>query len=1024
MCGGSKGQSSSSGSQSQTYTPNAQAGNYINSALQQAQSAAQLPFNIPQAPVAGFSQDQQSAFNTINNAQGMAQPYINQAQSYFSPEGAQQFYNPMASAVTAQMNNVFGQQQAQTTGQLTQAAGGLGADRIAVGQANLANQQGLAAGQTYANLYGQAAQQAQSAGYGEAALGSQAQNAALTGAQAQLASGGLQQQLQQAQLNAPYQQQVAQAQFPYQQAQFYGSLVGALAPGLGGTTYGQNQSTSTPAQPSIWSQLLGAGTAAAGAYGQYSQGKGSGTPWNTQAGYASGQLANNAGSSYYGPGFARGGSAHPFYDDGGSVRPPLQITPQIAARFQNRAQNASDDNALRRVVNDASKYGVDWSHLLNKAGGGAISHPFYDDGGEVPGQPIDIAAHPFIPESKITPIQPHIPQLQQQQQQSGGGGGSSGGGFGDILSAGLKLAAMFKDGGAVDMKKFDGHDPYTFFQNRFPKGYADGGAPDDDEPFRMPDAAAVDAWRQGADTDRTAGLTATQSDVPLPTIITEGTKQARKATPSRALAFGPEAASAAPDTSAAATAPATSAAMPGAKHDRSGFIDSPWAALTAAGLGIMGGTSPFAGVNIGQGGMQGLKMLETQRENVRKDETVEQSAKRLEQEAKFHEDQYSRMTMAQKQAQQQADRPYEELTAGQKAADKRAQQQQEFAEKQANRPYEQLTKAQQVQADEAKQRDDLARQQFNRPYEELTKAQQAQLEESKRQHELARVPQGFRVKDDGTMEPIEGGPHSPAQIKAESEAKRPPGMSDEAMEPLVDSYMKGNTGVLTGVGRGTQGAQNLEKFWTMTAQKLKDQGKGGADLAAARANFMAQSAAARTAAQREATVATAVNEAKGTFPQVLQASAKLPRSEFVPFNAALNFARTMTGSEPQRAYGAALQAAVTAYSQAMSRTGANSVYAQTHAAEVLSKADGPKAIAASIKQLQIEMDIAKAAPEETRQDILNHILGVPSGQQGQAAQPAAGGPPVPAAAPQVDEVRTNAHGVKGRWNGTAWEVIQ
>ena len=29
-----------------------------------------------------------------------------------------------------------------------------------------------------------------------------------------------------------------------------------------------------------------------------------------------------------------------------------------------------------------------------------------------------------------------------------------------------------------------------------------------------------------------------------------------------------------------------------------------------------------------------------------------------------------------------------------------------------------------------------------------------------------------------------------------------------------------------------------------------------------------------------------------------------------------------------------------------------------------------------------------------------------------------------AAAPAVGEVRTNAHGVKGRWNGQAWEVIQ
>src|SRR5882672_4532217 len=115
---GSKGSNTTTTQQQQTYNP-AGAG-YIQNALQQGQNAAQLGFNLPQAPVAGFSQDQQSAFQNVKNAQGMAQPYINQAQQYFSPEGAQSFFNPYASAVTAQMQNIFGQQQQQATGQLTQ----------------------------------------------------------------------------------------------------------------------------------------------------------------------------------------------------------------------------------------------------------------------------------------------------------------------------------------------------------------------------------------------------------------------------------------------------------------------------------------------------------------------------------------------------------------------------------------------------------------------------------------------------------------------------------------------------------------------------------------------------------------------------------------------------------------------------------------------------------------------------------------------------------------------------------------
>src|SRR5882672_8814026 len=238
---GSKGSQTSTTNQNQTYTP--AGGSQIQGALTQAQNAAQLPFNIPQAQVAGFSQDQLSAFQNVNNAQGMAQPYINQASQNFTPQGAQSFFNPAVDAVTAQMQNIFGQQQQQNNANLTQAAGGVGADRIAVGQGNLANQQGLAAGQTMASLYAPSLQAAaqqqqiqQGAAYGQASLGSAAQNAALSGANAQLASGGLQQQLAQAQMNSPYQQQLAQAAFPYQQAQFLAGITGSLAPALGGTT--------------------------------------------------------------------------------------------------------------------------------------------------------------------------------------------------------------------------------------------------------------------------------------------------------------------------------------------------------------------------------------------------------------------------------------------------------------------------------------------------------------------------------------------------------------------------------------------------------------------------------------------------------------------------------------------------------------------------------------------------------------------------------------------------------------------
>ena len=44
----------------------------------------------------------------------------------------------------------------------------------------------------------------------------------------------------------------------------------------------------------------------------------------------------------------------------------VPITPEIKTRLERRLKNADDDGELAKVVRDAAKYGVDWSHLLPK----------------------------------------------------------------------------------------------------------------------------------------------------------------------------------------------------------------------------------------------------------------------------------------------------------------------------------------------------------------------------------------------------------------------------------------------------------------------------------------------------------------------------------------------------------------------------------------------------------------------------------------------------------------------------------
>lgn len=427
---GSKGSQTTNTSQNQTYVP--AGGGYLANALNSAQSLAQqgVP-TIPTAPVAGFSGQQQQAFNLAGNT-GIQNPYLSAASNLFSPSGIQNYYNPAVNSVTAQMQNIFGQQQSQNNANLVNAAGGVGADRIAVGQGNLANQQALAAGQTYAGLWNSAAQQAQSAAYGTAGLGAQAQAANTQDVQNLLGTGGLQQQLSQAQLNAPYQQQLAQLALPYQLQQFYTQNIGALAPALGGTTYGQGTST-TSFSPSLFSTLGGLGAIGLGAFGK---GTGGSVP------------------------YARGGRSNPYcFDEGGAApidvsqglfagnrlfRLPDQAPPPAQAHVPQLNLNMQAPNLMQQQGMGNLQSMTQFGRSLNKTSFGDALQDFSQDLFEAHGGRIYArggAPNPYA----------NLPHFDDGGGDSGGGdgGGDPGGDPGGGGSVGDGGGGIGSDAGAA-----------------------------------------------------------------------------------------------------------------------------------------------------------------------------------------------------------------------------------------------------------------------------------------------------------------------------------------------------------------------------------------------------------------------------------------------------------------------------------------------------------------------------------------------------------------------------------------------
>jgi hypothetical protein len=248
--------------------------------LNQAGQVAQTPYQAYGGElVAGVNAQQMQGIGGINANAGFAQPYIQQAGQYAQQAAApisaaqiQQYESPytqqVVNATQAQFANQNAQQQSQVQGNAA-AQGALGGDRTAVAQALTAGQQQAQEAPVIAGLENQgyqtglstALQEQQNLGqaaYSMGNLGVAGQNAALTGANAQVGAGSLEQQTQQALDTALYGQYAQQQAYPYQQLSWLAGIDTGVGSNMGGTS-----STTGPA-PNPYSTYAGLGLLGAG----------------------------------------------------------------------------------------------------------------------------------------------------------------------------------------------------------------------------------------------------------------------------------------------------------------------------------------------------------------------------------------------------------------------------------------------------------------------------------------------------------------------------------------------------------------------------------------------------------------------------------------------------------------------------------------------------------------------------------------------------------------------------------------
>ena len=244
-----------------------------------AEGVASQPFQIysndPSKFVAQLNQQQQAGIENVNAAAGAYQPYLSGAtgatmagMASANPADLEigKYMNPFQQdVINATMARMRQEQEQAQSGALGTAisSGAFGGDRAGIAAANLAQQQGMATGQTLAGLNAQnymqalqTAQQQQGLGLGAeqanlarllsggqqlAGLGQAAQGLGLQGAEAQINAGTLGQQTEQAGLSALYNQFQQQQAYPFQVAQFLANI------GMG--TGALSGSTTTTTQP-------------------------------------------------------------------------------------------------------------------------------------------------------------------------------------------------------------------------------------------------------------------------------------------------------------------------------------------------------------------------------------------------------------------------------------------------------------------------------------------------------------------------------------------------------------------------------------------------------------------------------------------------------------------------------------------------------------------------------------------------------------------------------------------------------
>jgi hypothetical protein len=214
---------------------------------------------------------------------------------------------------------------------------------------------------------------------------------------------------------------------------------------------------------------------------------------------------------------------------------------------------------------------------------------------------------------------------------------------------------------------------------------------------------------------------------------------------------------------------------------------------------------------------------------------------------------------------------------------------------------------------------------------------------------------------------------------------------------MAEQYLAGDKSVMTGLGRGAQGAKNIITVRKAIREVATERKMSPTDLAAKLAEYNGYVAEQRALGTRLANIETASTEARKMIGIARQASADYPRTGPLHWEKLAQLKDTEIQDPKLAKLKGAVAEVVNTWARAISPSGVPTVADKEHGYALLNAAQSNEAFNAQLDQFQAAIDASLQAPTEVKQALHDAFVR----GQGGPGSPAPGGATPPAPPPGV-----------------------